>query len=159
MKSKLLGILLLTLVISGCGTNIMYFTQNTSGKDLQIEIITDCPVYPEQDSFCAENRMVHPSEIKGWFKKPTNYFSKRIPIDEISMANCKFTAPDSSTILIQSHCLYQDSAKIIIQEKDTIYFYTVNNEQFWKAPEHISVQKNRVRFYDCYVIDLKKDLP
>jgi hypothetical protein len=156
MKIKFFGSSILLLGLSACGTNIMYLAQNTSGQNLQIEIITDCPIYPNQDSLSAENRMVHPSEFKGRFMKPTNYFSKRIPIDEISMENCKFTAPDSSTVMIQSHCLYQDSAKIIIQKKDTIYFYKVNNETIWKAPQHITIQKSRVRSYDCYIIELKK---
>jgi hypothetical protein len=159
MKNKLILLLVLGLSMSSCGTNIMYLVQNHSGKEVQIKIVTDCPVYPDRDSLSAENRMVHPEEIKGWFKKPSSFFSKRIPIEFISMERCQFSSPDSSTVMIQSHCLYQDSAKLIINKMDTIYFYTNNQEINWKSPEHLSIQKSRVRLYDCYIIEIKSINP
>lgn len=156
MNNKLFLWVFLGLFMSSCGTNIMYLVQNHSGKEVQIEIVTDCPVYPDGDSLSAENRKVQPEEIKGWFKKPSSFFSKRIPLEFISMERCQFSSPDSSTVMIQSHCLYQDSAKLIINKMDTLYFYTNNQEQNWKSPEHLSIQKSRVRLYDCYLIKIKK---
>ena len=156
MKNGLILLLVPCIFIGSCGTNIMYLVQNHSGKEVQVEIVTDCPVYPDQDSLSAEHRMVYPEEIKGWFKKPGSFFSKRIPLEVISMERYLFSSPDSSTVMIQSHCLYQDSAKIIINNRDTIYFYTNNQEQNWKSPQHLSIQKSRLRLYDCYMIKLEK---